>query len=77
MKCNASFLCSIILYLLLMFTGCTNSTKDADGAARDQADSNVTDTKGSNHYNLVSEEKIETSYKAQLIEYVWYKDNLY
>lgn len=77
MKYNVSFTCLILIYVLVIIGGCTNATKQVDETAGLPSNSIATSTNRSHYYEVISEEKMETSYKAQLIEYVWYKDTVY
>lgn len=77
MKYNISFTRSILLYILMVFVGCTNSNKQAEATKVLPTTGITTNTDRNSNYEVVSEEKMETSYKAQLVEYAWYKDSIY
>jgi hypothetical protein len=77
MKYNVSFIFSILLYVLGIIVGCTNPTKKVDETTGLPSNNIETSSNRSHSYKVISEEKMETSYKAQLIEYVWYKDTVY
>jgi hypothetical protein len=77
MKSNVILLYTVFLPVLLIFTSCNNSKKQDEGDSVLSSAKNVTTTAPSNNYEIVSEEKSEMSYKAQLIEYVLYKDTVY
>ena len=77
MKSNVILLYTVFLPVLLIFTSCNNSKKQNEGDSVLSSAKNVTTTAPRNNYEIVSEEKLEMSYKAQLIEYVLYKDTVY
>jgi hypothetical protein len=77
MKSSVILLYTFFLSVLLIFTSCNNSKKQNEGDSLLSSAKTVTTTAPRNNYEIVSEEKSEMSYKAQLIEYVLYKDTVY
>lgn len=76
MRYFASYACAILFTTLVTLSGCTDSSKQVDEDKATAVDA-YTDYKIDDRFEVISEEKKETSLKAQLLEYAWYKDTIY
>jgi len=76
MRHLASYTYAILFTTLVTFCGCTDPSKkekqDKASVVNDHAE-----LQSESRFEVISEEKRETSLKAQLIEYAWYKDTIY
>lgn len=69
---------AVLFSILIAVNGCTNSSKLTNQETNRSINSDTSNFSQSNfQYEVLNEEKSETSGKAQLLEYAFYKDTVY